>query len=205
MGHLILQVDIPQFITRVKIANARRPKYYEKGSSKKVPQKYSSKKKFDFQATKVGKRICYYLTDLKTGEPVLANPKVAGKPKFMKIRGNDFYSGFGNYAIRSNIVNLIKESLTPYFSDMDPIKAADYPLYLEFIYYDTIEESQDLDNKRYAYEKCILDLLQKEGKIGNDNVKYITKLSSEFIAVKSEEDRCLIVKFWSSVVVDESE
>lgn len=202
MGRLILQVDIPQFITRVKIANARRPKYYEKGASKKVPEKYSDKKKFGFQSHKVGRRICYYLTDLKTGEPVLANPKVAGKPKYMKIRGNDFYSGFGNYAIRSNIVNHIKESLTPYFN-MDPIKAADYPLYLEFIYYDTIEESQDLDNKRYAYEKCILDLLQKEGKIVNDNVNYITKLSSEFVAVESEDERCLVVKFWGSKVDDE--
>jgi hypothetical protein len=203
MAHLITQVDIPQYITRVKIANARRPRYYEKGSSKKIPKKYSNKKNFDFIPVKVGKRICYYLADLSDNSPVLANPKVAGKPKMMKIRGNDFYSGFGNPAMRSNVVNLIKEGLSPYFKDMDPIKAADYPLYLEFTYYDTIEESQDLDNKRYAYEKCILDLLQKEGRIVNDNVKYIVKLSSEFVAVESEEDRCLVVKFWCHEKVED--
>lgn len=195
INRLIDQVDIPLYITRVKIAESRRPKYYEQGLSKKIPKKYSNKKKFDFIAVKVGKRIRYYLADLSNNTPILANPKVAGKPKFMKIRGNDFYSGFGNPAMRSNVVNLIKESLTPHFRDMDPINANDYPLYIEFTYFDTIEESQDLDNKRYAYEKCILDLLQKEKKIVNDNVQYITKLSSEFVAVESEEDRCLIIKF----------
>lgn len=198
MSHLIHTVDIPLYITRVKIANSRRPKYYEKGSSKKVPKKYSNNKKFDFIPVKVGKRIRYYLADLSDNSPILANPKVAGTPKFMKIRGNDFYSGFGNPAMRSTVVNLIKEGLIPHFREMDPIIAADYPLYIEFTYFDIIEESQDLDNKRYAYEKCILDLLQKEKKIVNDNVQYITKLSSEFVAVESEEDRCLVVKFWSS-------
>lgn len=196
-AHLITQVDIPLYITRVKIANARRPKYYEKGSSKKIPKKYSNVKKFNFIPIKVGTRIRYYLADLSDNTPIVANPKTAGKPKFMKIRGNDFYSGFGNPAMRSTVVNLIKEGLSPFFVDMNPILAADYPLYIEFIYFDTVEESQDLDNKRYAYEKCTLDLLQRDKKIINDNVKYIVKLSSEFVAVESEEDRCLVVKFWT--------
>jgi hypothetical protein len=194
---LILQVDIPHFVTRVKISEARRPKYYEQNSSKKVPKKYSGSK-YGYIPLKKGKRIIKVIGEISTGIPILANPKVSGTPKFMKIRGNDFYAGFGNPIIRSNVVRLIKESLSPYFRDMEPIDTEDYPLYIEFIYFDIEDKEQDLDNKRYAYEKCILDLLQKEGKILNDNVGFITKLSSEYIAVENEDERCLIVKFWSN-------
>lgn len=193
---LIETITIPNFITEVKLSNSRRAKYFDVGS--KIPKKYTKfiGKKYEFRNYKIGNHFVSLLTDKITGDKVIKNSKVAGKPKFKEIKGNDFYTGFGHHSIRSSIIHQIKESLEPYFRKLFPFKANDYPLYVEFIYYDVRFQSQDLDNKRYAYEKCTLDMLQAEGKLTNDNVDFITKLSSEFVACK-EDERKLVVKFWS--------
>lgn len=193
---LLETITIPNFITEVKLSDKRRAQYFDTGS--KIPKKYLNYigKKYEFRNYKVGSHIVSLLTDKKTGEKVIKNPKVAGKPKFKEIKGNDFYTGFVHHSIRSNIIHQIKDFLEPYFRKLFPFKDDEYPLYIEFIYHDTRYQSQDLDNKRYAYEKCILDLLQIEGKLKNDNVDYVTKLSSEFISCEKDE-RKLVIKFWS--------
>lgn len=195
---LLAEITIPDFITKVKTSEARRAKYYTIGS--KIPKKYSNfiGKKYEFRNFKTGSTIVSYLVNKKTGERLVSNPKVAGKPKYVQIKGNDFYSGFSNPAIRSNIIHKIKDSMEPYFRKVMPFKDEEYPLYIEFIYHDVRYQSQDLDNKRYAYEKCTLDLLQAEGKLKNDNVDYIKKLSSEYIPC-NDGDRKLVIKFWSLV------
>lgn len=193
---LIETITIPNFITEVKLSDKRRAQYFDTGS--KIPKKYTKfiGKKYEFRNYKVGNHIVSLLTDKKTGEKVIKNPKVAGKPKFKEIKGNDFYTGFVHHSIRSNIIHQIKDFLESYFRKLFPFKDDEYPLYIEFVYHDVRFQSQDLDNKRYAYEKCILDLLQTEDKLKNDNVDYVTKLSSEFIPCKKDE-RKLVVKFWS--------
>lgn len=191
---LIKEIRIPDFVYRIQVSKARRIKYYEVGS--KVPKKYLNPKKYAYKPYKLsGGRTVQRLTDLSTNEPVIANPRVAGKPRYRIIRGNDFYSGFAKPAIRNNMMNAIKAELESHFV-MAPFNALDYPLYIEFIYMDTKVQAQDLDNFRFAYEKAVLDLLQKKGVLANDNVNYITKLSSEFVEVP-EDQRLLVVRFHS--------
>ncbi len=187
---------IPDFITEIKLSEKIRPIYFNKDS--KILKKYLKYlgKKYEFRNYKVGTHVESLLTDIKTGEKIIKNHKEANKPRFKEIKGNEFYSGFGHHSIRANMILQIKESFEPYFRKLFPFKDEDYPLYIEFIYHDIRYQSQDLDNKRFAYEKCILDLLQTEGKLKNDNVDFVVKLSSEFSVCK-EDERKLIVKFWN--------
>lgn len=203
MSSLLAEVIIPDYINSVQLSKERRAKYYHKGD--KIPKKYDNKK---FGYIK-DKKNHYHLCELITGEKVIANSRTAGTPKIIKINGNHFYAGFPSYMIRDKIVDTIKESLTPYFEDLSEfqqisrdagngdILLSEYPLYIQFNYYDVKKQAQDLDNKRYIYEKCTLDLLQKLAIIPNDNIEYVTKLSSEFFECDADE-RQLIIKFYSN-------
>lgn len=185
-------ITIPDFISYVKLSESRRAKYYYKGD--KIPKKYSDKTKFDFKKDKYNIGI---LCDLKTGDKIIKNSRVAGTPKLLKIRGQDFYSGFSHHSIRIKVVEAIKESYKDHIKHMTAFKDSDYPLYVEFLYYDLRKQAQDLDNKRFAYEKCMLDLLQTEGILKNDNLDCITKLSSEFFEVVDEKDRAIEINFYT--------
>lgn len=196
-NELLAEITIPQFIKEVQLSKARRAKYFYAGQ--KIPKKYSDKNLFAFKSYNITAGKVLILTDLTTNQKVIANSRVAGKPKMLRITGNSFYTGFPSFMIRDKVVDVIKESLNPYF--FRGLKASligEFPLYLEFQYYDVKKQSQDIDNKRYIYEKCTLDLLQKLEIIPNDNIDYITKLSSEFFEVDNEEDRKLIVRFYSN-------
>ena len=91
---------------------------------------------------------------------------------------------------------------------MKAFKKEDYPLYVEFVYFDVFNDShsgsganrkiqsQDLDNLRFAYEKCSQDLLTRMRKIVDDKLTFIRKISSEFIIVDDPEDRQLYIRFF---------
>lgn len=202
---LFAEVTIPNFILEVKLSESRRTKYFSVGA--KVPKKYLDKSKYGYKSgfPGVNKRVSF-LYELKSGERIIANPRIAGTPKIMRINGNHFYAGFASYMIRDKIVDTIKTSLTPYFNatwwngkklEANLLKTH-YPLYLEFQYHEVRKNAQDIDNKRYIYEKCTLDLLQLLGIIPNDNVDYITKLSSEFFEVPEPNKRKLVIRFYSN-------
>lgn len=194
---LITSITILNYIDRVKLSEARRVRYYEKG--KKLPER--CKKGLGTKYTWVKVKTKYLLYDMSTNKPVIANPRSQGTPKIKMIRGQDFYSGFGHYSERITIVNAIKDFFEKDFSKIKKIKT--YPLEVEFQYHDLLKTDNtgdtkmqsDLDNKRFAYEKCSLDLLKKLNKIVDDNLLYIRKLSSEFIPVELK-DRKLVINIY---------
>jgi hypothetical protein len=191
---LLTSIVIPNFITKVQIAKERRPIYYEKNGKIKVPESKlkhikNGKFKYDWQFHKIGSSIKELLTDLETKLPVLKNPLVAGKSKYLQIKGNLFYSGFSHFSQRILVINAIKDDFREYFKQINEISSNNYPLEMEYIFFDEIvlkkekgkNLSQDLDNKIYPYKKSIQDLMVSMKIIPEDTLEFIRKSSEEFI------------------------
>ena len=199
---LIQETIIYNYINRTKLADARRATYYEKGIT--IPKKYQT---LQYEFRKHNSKTVIF--DRKTNLPVIKNTKTAGQPRYTNIRGNSFYSGFAHNSVRIAIVESIKGDFLKYFNKLKQFKLTDYPIHVKFVYFDHYNavtsgkkgskknKSQDLDNLDMPYKKCSLDLLKKLGKIVDDELKFIRKLSCEFIPIKSTEDRRLYIRFFS--------
>lgn len=190
---VLLDVEIDDFITKIQTSKARKPIYYEYNGKYPVPSTKSKhiapngNKKYVWLKRKIGTKIktilCYNTEEF---EPVLKNSRSAGKPRYLAIKGNNIYSGFGGYRNRVIIINSIKDSFRPYFTGK---KIANFPIYLTFTFYDELNlvtstdgnQTQDLDNLSTLYVKAVQDLMKSEGVIPDDNLVYIRKLSVEFI------------------------
>jgi hypothetical protein len=203
VGKKLLELTIPDFINKVEYSKARRPKYYD--LAKKTPkltkklEKGIINKEYEYRVLN-NKKLLY---STKTNELVISNPKAVGTPNIKPIKGNDFYSGFATSHQRIKVVTTIKNNFTTYFKNIKP--SIKYPLFIEFIYFDNMQfvnndegkHSQDLDNLRFAYEKCSLDLFKQLKKIVDDDLRYIRKLSSEFIPIDlSKDKRKIIIAFY---------
>lgn len=200
---LLFTIVIPDFITQIQVSAARRPIYYEQGGKYEVPpskKKHvfpNGKGKFVWLFKKLGSKTKVVLCDSVTEEPIIKNARVAGKPKFVQIKGNDFYSGFSTPHQRILIINSIKDNFRSHFKEIKRVES--YPIYLEFTIYNELniktskdkKMSQDLDNQAYAYVKSSQDLMKEVKIIEDDNLSYIRKVSYEFIEAK---DKQLVIK-----------
>jgi hypothetical protein len=195
----VFKIQVNDFIDKVKLSNKQRPKYYMQGG--KIPKRYLTKigeNKLGFVKYKTQKKLI--LLDLQTMEPILANPKRAGEAKFIPIKGNDFYSGFSHHSVRTTVVDAIKGNFLKDFSKIKKINQKEFPLYIEFeifdvIPFENIKKIQDLDNKCFPYVKCGLDLMTRLGKIPDDNLLYIRKVSYEVIPCKVSERKIVITGY----------
>ena len=197
---LIFEIEVPDFISKVKISNSRKPIYYEKGNAKTPVPKTKSKHiplKFDWKLHKIGSKIKNLLTDVKTQQPLIKNSRVAGTAKYLPVKGNLFYSGFSHYSQRSAVINAIKDNFRSHFAGK---QAKEFPIRLEFIIYDILtvvqgtnglNKTQDIDNLFFAYVKASQDLMTQMSIIPDDNLLYIRKVSYEFIENK---DKRLLIK-----------
>jgi len=198
MSKIIEIIKVPKYITEVTLAKARNPKYItDIKDCNKTQLKRLSSGQYNWEKNS-GKTILY---DTITGDRVIKNPLTAGKPRIQRINGQDFYSGFSHHSVRQKIVQAIKEDFLPHFKKIKPIE--NFPIQIDFIYYDELNlktsgkkterknKSKDIDNMRFAYEKCSLDLLTTIKKIPDDDLQFIRKISSEFIP--STERKLLLV------------
>lgn len=197
-------IKIPNYITEVMLSKKRKPRYiFDEVDCNITQLKRLNKGEYKFQSalvTKTRKAIC--LCDSE-GNPIIKNSFSVNKPKMQPISGQAFYSGFSHHSVRQKIVDEIKQSFLPYFKKLPEIKK--FPIQIDFIYYDELnlrttgstknktrrKQSKDVDNLRFSYEKCSLDLLTTLRKIPDDNLQFIRKISSEFIP--SNERMLLIV------------
>jgi len=198
---LIQETIIYKYINRTKLSNSRRATYHEEG--KTIPKKYQTK---DYEFRKKGSKVVIF--DKKTNLPVIKNFNVVGTERSIPIKGNSFYAGFPSKFMRLAVVESIKGDFVKYFNKLKKFNLTEYPIQIEFIYFDELNErttgkkgkkkiqTQDLDNLRFAYEKCSQDLLTNLGKIVDDKLTFIRKISSEFIPVTDPEDRQLYIRFW---------
>lgn len=205
--NLITTITIPKFITKVQISKKRRAKYYNKykskGANKKIPKKYQGD---SFSFNKHG-----WLVD-EHGTRVIANPRVAGKPKYQILSGNNLLSGYGSPHIRAKLVRELKNFYRPFVQKhIEQFgKIERFPLRVEWDFYTVVPEEEDQANwdasNFFFYYKYFEDcLFEKEDDDGNqllqlipeDNVKYITQPpGAKIIPIDNWEDRKFEFKFY---------
>ena len=174
------EIVIPEYITHVELSKSRKAKYYKRGQA--TPKKYEKYKKYDLQGR---------LLDEK-GEPIIANPRIAGTPKLMKINGQQLYSGNMNPLVRSKVVNKIKE----FFADYIPAgMQVQVPTRLEAdLYAPLAAKNWDLDNQ-WIYHKCFIDALVAKSVLPDDNVMFVTQAPGFlYYPVTEPEERQLIYR-----------
>lgn len=199
-----ITIEIPQYIRKVKLSNARVKKYYEKGKKEPKAKKYKDTTKYAWKSLKGRK----FLVDLETEERVIANPRSVGTPRYITINGQKIYNGEVSKHVRNKVLSAIKENFTPYINKMPEVHLEEFPIKISLELHDIIREPGsnslwDLDNRAWPYIKAFQDCLtgnkDKTGRkrckqvIPDDNVLFITQTPvPKFIPIDDEEDRKLV-------------
>ena len=197
-----IRIEIPNYIRTVKLSEARKKKYYEKGKKEPKAKKYLDTSKYEWKTFK-GRQ---FLVDLATNERVVANPRAAGTPSIATINGQKIYNNEIEKHTRNKMLGAIKNSFAPYINKLDVIE--EFPLKIEMEIHDVIREPSsnalwDVDNRAWPYIKAFQDCLtgnkDADGKkrnrqiIPDDNVLFITRPpSTTYIPIDPEEERKLV-------------
>jgi len=183
MSKLLQTITIPRYITRVKLAESRRAKYYKAGN--KIPKKYNTPN-YRFENG--------LLVD-SSGEKVIANPRSVGKPRYEALSGNKLTSGYSSPFIRNKIATSLHEFYRPFVKSMRSITT--FPIRMEWDFYTTITTTNfDLSNF-WFYLKYFEDTLAEEGIIPDDNIEFITHSASpKLIPVPRFGQRKFVFRFY---------
>ena len=201
-------VEIPDFIEYIMLSKKRKKIYITKENLPKNKDPETNKRYiFDDRGR---------LFDLETDKYVLANPRVAGKPRYYKISGQSIWSGI-NYNLRSKISKEMKKYFYDKIKHFVPlVNEEDYPIGIRIDLYDTTDEG-DLDNFMSIYRKTITDALcgnvefikvkTVDGKIINipdrakypyiildDKKKYVQEINSRFYL--TENERKIVIEIY---------
>lgn len=192
---MIAEIIIPKFITKVKIANKQRAKYYKKGD--KIPKKY-----------KGYKFVKGYLID-ENRKRIVSNASQAGKPKYEILSGNKLLSGYGNHYTRAALVTGLRDFYRPFVQQYINTHGSitTYPLRVEWDCYTVVEENPNWDaGNLFFYYKYFEDSLHKDhiedpkkykALIPDDNVKYIIHPPGpKIIPIDNWEDRKFVFRFY---------
>jgi hypothetical protein len=199
-----ITIEIPKYIRKVKLSEARKRKYYEKGKKGPVAKKYADTSKYGWK--RYGSK--QFLIDLETDERVVANPRAAGTPRYMAVNGQKIYNAEASPHVRSKVMSDIKKSFAPFINKLDPIDLDSFPINISLEIHDVITDEGnnqlwDVDNRSMPYIKAFQDCLtgnkDKDGKnrnkqiIPDDHVLFITQPPlPKFIPVENEDDRKLV-------------
>lgn len=185
----LIDIEIKNFPVKVQISKSRRAKYY--ASMGKVPKKYKDPERYVMKPKPViikGKRSKKdYLYDLVKKDFVVANPRVAGKPKYMSINTQNLYSGFSNPIQRGAYMAKIKAGLVNSFPAMrDDLGKS---LLTCFFINDKFGEGNwDMDNRTWLYIKTIHDILKDKGLVEEDTAEFIRGSLTWFDGLKEDKD-----------------
>ena len=191
---MIYKIEIPNYLRRIKVSNARRKKYYT--SEKQIKsKKYQDRDKYNF--------VKGVLVDLTTGEAIVANPKAAGTPQYKIISSQALYAQMLHPVTRAKMMHELKTEFCKYLKDLEPIK--DIPIRVTMEFHDLPHVNQkvwDLENRVGIYLKGFNDALtgyKIKGVnsitplIEDDNVNFITSYTQKFIAIKEDETPKLVI------------
>jgi hypothetical protein len=179
----IWKLTIPNYEDKIPISQKRRAKYFKNTDAKsKLPKKHIEKiKSGHFKYDKQG-----FLIDTNKNR-VLANPLVAGKPKYWTLNGQRIYDGSLHYTARSKVARWMHEYLGAYIKDLPVIKIPK-GCYLRVwidMYKPDDNMNWDCDNQ-WPWTKWFLDTLVECGKIPEDNVQFI-RSSGQITYIPSDE------------------
>tara|TARA_R110000787_G_scaffold70911_6_gene157789 strand:- start:270 stop:857 length:588 start_codon:yes stop_codon:yes gene_type:complete len=179
----VWKVVIPNYEDKVAISSRRRAKYYKKGDVS-----------LDSLSNKIRKNLKsgHYYWDKKnflvdySGNRILSNPLVAGKPKYWTINGQRMYDGTLHYAVRSKVARKMHEYLEEYVKDLPEIKLSEGE-YLR-VWIDMYKPIQkpfwDCDNQ-WPWTKWFLDTCVDMGKIPTDSIECI-RSSGQITYIESD-------------------
>lgn len=179
MGTVKFNMIVHEYMEQFILASKRKALYFTRMDN--IPAKYQNDAfvwVFYNKPVKGNKNNqVEFLVEKATGERVIKNSKVAGKPRMSEISGQRLWSsGQGEeYKIRE-----MKEQLTaylvPFMMRQLPPKLfapAGHFIHLELIFYlnlfEKMEKAQDIDNISTVYIKCVQDGLVLAGKIPKDD------------------------------------
>lgn len=192
---LIVNLVIPDYPDKVLIAKSRRPVYYVLSSSKvrgrvDIPKSYlTNTNKYSFNTEGV-------LINNTTGEPQLANPQTAGKPRYWVVNFQDIWNQKLSKQSRAVKIDKLKHVLRPYIKTVP--KIVSFPLRLEIYIYD-IECPVDVSNKGAIYTKVVEDLLVNENVIPDDSAEYINCSGKvKFVKIDDSKDRKMEIRIYRS-------
>ncbi len=193
---LLREVEIPDYPDKVLIANQKRPVYYVSPTSKtkgkkNIPKSYSDRTKYEFN----DKGVLVRKTDK---QPVLANPRTAGQPRYWVVNFQEIWNGATQRQNRAMKADKLKRILAPYLDELPPINHRDYPIKVEIFMFDT-EFPVDASNKGVVYHKIIDDILVNAGVIVDDSENFINDAGrTKFIRVSDKKDKKMVVKIVQS-------
>jgi len=169
------KIIFPNYITKVKITEGRRPRYFLE-SDDKLPKKYQIERYF----FKKGR-----LYDSMTNKPVYKNASMVSEPRYASLSYNKIGS-------RQRITILVK--LKEWMREFMPNKiTVPQPWMIDCTVYDfAMPLEKDLDNM-HIYYKAFLDLLKGMGFTKDDSKRFITQAGGfRFTPVVFASDRQLV-------------
>ena len=180
-------IEVPQFITHVKLSNKRRAKYFMKGSE--VPKRY-----MNYRYNKKNQLVDPF------NEPVVKNIRSVGTPNFKKINGQEFYKGVGNPIIRAKMIKEMKTFFRKFIKTASPLGLNDYPVKVSIDLYLPLGKMDfDIDNLSWVYIKAISDVLVDCGIVFNDTVEYIINTGEcRYFPVDEIEQRKMIINIYKN-------
>lgn len=190
----IYSLEIPQFITKVELSKARRPKYYSlksgRGRVTKIPNKLATKNFiYDLEG---------FLIDEKQ-QRIIANMRSAGTPKYVSINSQILYSQNGGQFTRTKIVNTLHAYLKPFVSKLKSLKNHT-PLLIHLNWHLPYQyRLQDNTNLAYIWMKVFEDELVTQLKLPDDEVKFVSGALTTYTPCETFEDRKLIFTFWKDL------
>jgi hypothetical protein len=184
---IIYRIEIPNYPAKIKLSEKQRAKYYVKGKGKKVPKKYQNDK-YEFN-----KGI---LTNIVTGEKVIANPRTAGTPKLWNVNFQAIWNQQIKYQPRAVITQKLKGVFAPFIKPLKPI--TEFPIRFELFIFD-IDMPVDVSNKGVVYTKIIEDLLTEYKIIPDDKAEFINDTGRcKWVKVSSQEEIRMIIRISKS-------
>mgnify|MGYP001608435289 CR=1 FL=1 len=146
--------------SRVQVSEHRRAKIKYWKLRADIPYKYQNNKLWIVEWN--DENEMFYVVKSISKDPILANPRSAGKPRYIPINAQRMYQGM-HHSVRSKMIHSIKDWFRGFINkkDIKPLDSSKYPFYahLKIMKYD-IKRTPDVDNLGYVYMKCFMDVLK---------------------------------------------
>lgn len=193
---VLREVIIKDYPDKILLANEKRPVYYVSATSKvrgkkALPKTYKDPNKYRFNDRGI-------LIKRSTGEPVLANPHTAGKPRYWVVNFQDVWNGAASRHGRAMKADKLKRVLEPHLDELPPLNHRDYPVRVEIFLFDT-HFPVDASNKGVIYHKVIEDILVRAGVLVDDSENFVNDAGrTKLIRISDEKEKKMIVRIVQS-------
>ena len=180
----VWKIVIPNYEDKIPISQRRRAKYYKKSdyTQGRIPKKHLKNIQSGFYYF----NSTGYLVDSNKNR-IIANPLVAGKPKYWTINGQRIYDGSLHYTARSKVAKWMHRYLGEYIDQIPKIVIPE-GCYLRIwidMYKPADKLNWDCDNQ-WPWTKWFLDTLVEKGKIPEDSVEFV-RSAGQITYIPSDE------------------